>query len=149
MLALRNASLIRPTAWSLSALTASFTRTCRIRCVPPFRSRPRWMRFWMPSARALPLRLFGTPKMPNRNASMMTTMKMTFQSRFFFIDFLLRLGDFFARSHGYHGGPRDLEAEVIGRHAQVQELVPQGDDRAPQTAAGDDVIARFQIAQHG
>src|SRR5512143_1337917 len=140
MLPLRSASLMRSMAWSLSALTASFTRTCRMRWVPPFRSSPRWMRFWMASARPLPPKLFGTPTMPNRNASMTATMKTTFQSRFFFIDFLLRLGGFFARSHGYHGGTRDLDAEVVGRHPQVQELVPQGDDGAPQTAAGDDAI---------
>ncbi len=72
----------RPSALSVSALTASSTITCSTRCVPPFRSRPRLIRFAIASFHAWPLTPLGMPKIPKTKTSRMAMMRTVLLVRF-------------------------------------------------------------------
>src|SRR6185312_10397153 len=166
----RRSSLSRSMARSLSAFTASFTFTWRIRWVPPFRSSPRLMRLRTACFNALPPSPLGMPKMPKRNTSITATIKTVFQSNVLFIGILahgsrlmasgaafatrpgpcalrLRLS-FFRSHHGDHRALRKLQPQVIGRDAQMERGVAQGDDCARDSALGNNAVSRLQLIDH-
>jgi len=84
-------------------------------------------------------------------------MKTDFQSRFCFIklgDYLENTG-YFSRlqpptiyCQGYNRRAGYLEAQIIRGHAELQSIIAQGNDGAANTAAGDHLVARLQLAQH-
>src|SRR5215469_5577179 len=73
------------TVLSVSALRASSTFTCRMRCTPPCRSKPRWIRLVRACLSAAPEKPEGIPMIPQRQTSTTATIRMILLLRFFFM----------------------------------------------------------------
>src|SRR5258708_22119980 len=108
-----------------------------------------------------PLRLFGIPKIPNRNTSSIPTISSDFQRRFLFIrklvhartrvrcvvellglNFILRRGHLDYRSLG------DFHAQIVRGNAEVNRIIFHGNDGAPQAATGNYPVTGFECVQH-
>src|SRR5581483_96676 len=59
-----------------------------------------------------------------------------------------RLRRLLTRGYRNHGRARDLQAYVVRGNAQVQEVFAQGNDGAPQTAAGHHPVSCLKGGQH-
>src|ERR1700678_1449530 len=137
------------TALSESMFTASFTCTCRIKWVPPRKSRPRWMRLVMAVSKPSPEKLWGTPNIPKRNTSRTPRISTSCQRRFLFMTKtnpnirvmpqLLGLHFILAGRDLRHRRLGHFQHEIVGRNAQVNTVVLERHDRTPQAAAGDDL----------
>src|SRR5260370_24278957 len=129
---------------------ASSTITCRMRCIPPFRSRPRWMRFNTACLRPSPLNLSGLPKMPKtktNSTTMMTTVLMSKVLCMVGASLLCFLG-FVVANYGHDGRLGSFQAQIVGRHTQMHRVVLERDNAAANSALGGDTIPGFQLADH-
>src|SRR5271157_4569 len=114
----------------------------------------------------------GMPKIPATNATRIPTMMANFQLRVLFMKTCRsslvvsrsskppapgerlttsddRLLPFLCRRHRHHRRPADFQLQIVGRDAQRNGVIFEAHDRAAQTAAGRDLVARLQLAQHG
>src|ERR1700680_647271 len=114
--------------WSVCRPTASFTCTCKIRWVPPCRSKPSLMRLEKLSRTcASEVGTVGNPTNPKRHNKTTSVIKMTFHLRLDYIgSFHPRESSWssavtlpklwFVAFHGCRGdrGPRDFHLHLVG-----------------------------------
>src|SRR5271166_1717803 len=144
-------SFNRSMARSLSALMASLTCTCKMRCVPPLRSSPRWMRSCIEASRPAGVKLLGMPKMPNRKKISTAIIMRTFAVRFLVMSNCnlpgLRLL-VLRRRQRYDRGACHFQLDVVGRNPQNDGVIFGRQDHSRQSAAGDHIVARLDLLQH-
>src|SRR5579871_6240880 len=142
-----------------------------MRCVPPLRSRPRWMWSVRAASNAPPETPFGIPKIPKRKKNSVATINTIFQRRFLVINAVsnfqfefresswrgardTKLGTLFGlyfvigRGHLRHRGLGYFHQQVVRRHAQMDAVILQSHDGAPQAATGGDFVAGLELIEH-
>src|SRR5216683_1502055 len=167
----RNWAVSRSRVWSVYWLTASCTCTCRIRCVPPCKSKPSLMRFAKFDFKTdKDFGASGIPTKPIKQTRMTAAMKIAFHLRFEFMAWagsglrrnvlslwgleieptpvilaLLLLLAF--RLESGHRGAQYFHFYLIG-DTKLNRVALNAHDCTEQPAAGDDFIPVFERAQH-
>src|ERR1700733_593714 len=112
------------------------------------------MRLVMAASMPWAEKLWGMPKIPNKNTSRTPMMSSNCQRRFLFMENqvqkhqvvrqLLRLNFFLRGRNLGHGGLGTFHHNVIGRNAKMNRIIFERHNCSPQAAAGHDLVAGLE-----